>query len=85
MLGAFIIIATCMISFAIFMVTKRREMLAFGLQQVMPVAKEGMEEIAPTIGKVGSEIAKNMAPAYGEIAKEISKGIKEGLKNDEEE
>ena len=85
MFGAFVIIATCMISFAIFMVTKRREMLAFGLQQVMPVAKEGMEEIAPTIGKVGSEIAKNMAPAYGEIAKEISKGIKEGLQKDEEE
>lgn len=85
MFGVFIIIATCMISFAIFMITKRREMLAFGIQQVMPVAKEGIEEFAPTIGKVGSQLAKDMAPAYGEIAKEISKGIKEGLKKEDEE
>ena len=34
----------------------------------------------PTLTKVGSSIAKGMAPAYGEMAKEISKGIKEGLK-----
>ena len=44
-----------------------------------------IEKMAPTIGKVGGEIAKNMAPVYGEIAKEISKGIKEGLKEENEE
>lgn len=84
MIGGFIIIASCMIAGSIYMTTKQREILAFHTQQVMPVAQEGMEKMAPTIGKTGANIAKEMAPAYGEIAKEISKGIKEGLKNDDE-
>ena len=84
MIGGFIIIASCMIAGSIYMTTKQREILAFHTQQVMPVAQEGMEKMAPTIGKTGASIAKEMAPAYGEIAKEISKGIKEGLKNDDE-
>jgi len=82
MFGGFIIVASCMISFSIYMITKRREITAFTLQQVMPVAQEGMEKMAPTIGKVGKTIGKEMAPVYGEVAKEISKGIKEGLKKD---
>lgn len=61
----------------------RREITAYTTQQVMPIAQEGMEKMAPTIGKVGGEIAKEMAPAYGDIAREISKGIKEGLKDEE--
>ena len=72
-----------MISFAIYRVATRREIAAFSVQQVMPVAQEGIEKMAPTFGKVGGELAKNMAPVYGEIAKEISKGIKEGLKDEE--
>ena len=83
MFGAFFIIASCMFAGAIFMFTKRREILAFQAQQVMPVAKEGLEGMAPTIGKVGKTIVKDMAPAYGEVAKEISKGIKEGLKGED--
>lgn len=51
------------------MTAKRREILAFTTQQVMPVAKEGIDTMAPTIGNV---------------AKEISKGIKEGSKEDKE-
>lgn len=82
MIGGFIIIASCMIAGSIYMTTKQREILAFHAQQVMPVAQEGMEKIAPTIGKTGASIAKEMAPAYGEVAKEISKGIKEGLSKD---
>lgn len=82
MIGGFIIIASCMIAGSIYMTTKQREILAFHAQQVMPVAQEGMEKMAPTIGKTGASIAKEMAPAYGEIAKEISKGIKEGLSKD---
>ena len=90
MFGAFIIIASCMISGSIFMFTKRREILAFTAQQVMPVAQEGIEKAAPTIGKAGASIAKEMAPVYGDIAKGIAKGIKEGIneadnKNTEEE
>lgn len=68
MFGAFICIASCMIAGSIFMFAKRRHILAFSAQQVMPVAKEGIDEMAPTIGN-----------AVGEIAK----GIKNGLKDDE--
>ena len=84
MFGAFIIIASSMIAFSVYMVAKRRELLAFGIQQVMPLAEETVEKITPTMAKAGATIAKEMAPAYGEIAKEISKGIKEGMKKDEE-
>lgn len=83
MFGGFVIIASCMIAGSIYMTTKHREILAFQAQQVMPVAQEGMEKMAPTIGKTGASIAKEMAPAYGEIAKEISKGIKDGLSKDD--
>lgn len=84
MFGAFIIIASSMIAFSVYMVAKRRELLAFGIQQVMPLAEETVEKITPTMAKAGATIAKEMAPAYGEIAKEISEGIKEGIKKDKE-
>ena len=83
MLGAFVIIASCMIASSIYITTKHREILAFQAQQVMPIAQEEMKKMAPTIGKTGASIAKEMAPAYGEIAKEISKGIKDGLSKDD--
>lgn len=79
MIGAFIIISTCMIAGSIYMIAKRREITAFTIQQTMPLAQEGIEKMAPTIGKAGASIAKEMAPIYGDIAKEISKGIKEGI------
>lgn len=80
MFGGFIILVGCMISGGIYMITKRREMLAFGAQQIMPVMQEGMEKVAPTIAKVTDTVA----PSIGNVAKEISKGIKEGLKDDKE-
>lgn len=49
-----------------FLIGNRREITAYTTQQVMPVAKEGIEEIAPTIGN-----------AVGEIAKGIKKGLSE--------
>ena len=69
MFGAFVIIASCMIAGSIYMFAKRREIVAFTTQQVMPVAKEGIETMAPTIGNV---------------AKEISKGIKDGINDDKD-
>lgn len=51
------------ISISIFTTAKGREIAAFGAQQMMPIAQEGMDAIAPSIGN---------------IAKEISKGIKNG-------
>ena len=85
MFGAFVIITSCMISGSIYMITKRREIMAFTAQQTMPIVQEGVEKMAPSVGKAGASIAKEMAPIYGETAKEIAKGIKEGLKEADNE
>lgn len=67
-IGAFIIIAFCFISGFIFLYAKGREIKAFAVQQDMPIAQEGIDKMAPTIGNA---------------AKEIAKGIKDGMKDDE--
>lgn len=67
-LGVFICIATCMISIFIFFVAKGRHIAAFTTQQTMPIVKERLDEISPTLGNT---------------AKEITKGIKKGL-NDQD-
>ena len=67
--GGFIIIAACMGGASIYKFAMRREIAAFKAQQVIPVAKEGMEALAP---------------AAGTAAKEIAKGVREGLNGREE-
>ena len=67
-----------------FLLGNQREISAYMVQQQIPIAQEGMEKMAPSIGKAGATIAKEMAPAYGDIAKEISKGIKEGAKESDD-
>ena len=47
--------------------TFARDIVSYYVQQKMPITKEGIEEMAPTVGVA---------------AKEITKGIKDGLKND---
>ena len=74
MIGGFIIVASSMIAFSIFMFTKRREIMAFTAQQVMPVAQEGIEKMTPTVGN-----------AVGTIGKELAKGIKEGINESNKE
>lgn len=74
--GIFVTVVGAMIRF---FVGNHREIMAYQIQQVMPVAQEGIEKVAPTIGKVGRTISEEMAPAYGKIAQEISKGIKTGM------
>ena len=63
----------------ILFIAHRREITAYTTQQVMPVAKETIDEMTPTMSKA----AEKMAPAAGTVAKEITKGIKEGLKDEE--
>ena len=36
------------------------QIMAFSAQQVMPVAKEGIEKMAPTIGNAAGSIAKEI-------------------------
>lgn len=79
---AFIALIPCLfIGIMLISISKRRNIMAYTMQQTMPVAQEGIEKIAPTIGKAGASIAKEMTPIYGEIAKEIGKGIKEGMQD----
>lgn len=73
MFGGFIIIATLIISLSIFMFAKRRKIMAFGMQQTMPLAQEGIEKMAPTVGN-----------AAGTIAKDVAAGIKEGINSNQE-
>ena len=44
----------------------RREMAAFNAQQVMPIAKEGMDKMAPSIGNTSKEIAKGIREGLAE-------------------
>ena len=61
MFGGFVIIASCILCGGLYLnLVKRREILAYTAQQVMPVAQEGIEKMAPSIGKVAGEIAKNI-------------------------
>jgi hypothetical protein len=87
MFGIFIEFVGCMIRFGI---GNRREIMAYQMQSMMPVAAEGMKEMAPVVGETAGtvmkemapaykEMAKTMAPVYGEIAKEVGKGIAEGM------
>ncbi|HPQ78990.1 MAG TPA: hypothetical protein PLG47_00865 [Candidatus Dojkabacteria bacterium] len=67
MTGGFVIFASIVLALMFFLFAKRRQITAFSVQQSMPVTKEGLEEMAPTLGEVGKEIAK---------------GIKEGTKGE---
>lgn len=67
-IGSVILIFSGVISLGIFITSKKREINAFYVQQSMPIAQEGIEKISPSVGVA---------------AKEISKGIKEGMKDEE--
>lgn len=49
-----------------------REIQAFAAQQSMPVAKEGIEKMAPTIGEAAKEISKGVAEGIEEGKKEAN-------------
>lgn len=55
-------------------IAHRREIAAYTTQQVMPVAQEGIQKMAPTVGN-----------AMGTIGKELAKGIKEGINEADKE
>lgn len=71
--GAVIILGSCMIAGSIYLFAKRREITAFTVQQTMPLAQEGIEKMAPTVGN-----------AIGTIGKGLAKGIKEGINEADE-
>lgn len=59
-LGGFICFITCIISISIFTEANQRHILAFSTQQAMPIAKEGLDEITPTIGNIAKGIKKGL-------------------------
>ena len=81
-----------------FVMGNQRKIMAYQMQQMIPLVTEGAEkmvptatkitkevaeEMTPTMTKMAKEISKEMAPVYGEVAKEITKGIKEGMKEED--
>ncbi len=50
----------------VMIVSHRREITAYTTQQVMPVAQEGIDKMAPTIGRAAGEIAKGIKQGLNE-------------------
>ena len=95
-LGGMAIFMGIAFSLSALLISKRREILAYQTQQMMPIAKEGIKEMGPTMGQVAGEMMKDVAPAYkemtktivpiyGEIAREVGKGVSEGIKESNRE
>lgn len=55
-------------------IANRREITAYTTQQVMPLAQEGIQKMAPTVGS-----------AIGTIGKELVRGIREGINEADKE
>ena len=72
--GAGVMGISLIISGSVYFFTMKREIVAFKTQQVMPVAQEGIEKMAPTVGNAAESIAEG-----------ITKGIKSGLNDNDEE
>ncbi len=68
--GGFIIVVSCIISLAIYLFARRREVLAFTTQQVMPITQEKIDKMAPTVGNAASELAKGIRKGWEEGKKE---------------
>ena len=73
-LGAFIAGAGVMTSLAVFLITKRRALRAYGIQSTMPVNKEAAEQYASTAAKAAGDIASS-------VAEGIARGTKGGKKS----
>ncbi len=59
--AAFVFILSCAGAARLYIIAFRRNIVAFKTQQTMPIAKEGLEEIAPTIGKISEEVSKGIS------------------------
>ena len=58
--GIFLTVLGGMIFLWTFMITKRRKIAAYGVQQMMPIAQEGLEKVGPSLGKVAKDIKDNL-------------------------
>jgi hypothetical protein len=53
----------------------QRKILAYGTQAIIPVVKEGIEEMAPTVGKAMGTVVKEAAPGYAEAIGTLTPNI----------
>lgn len=59
--SAFVLLLFGGIAGRLYFIAYRRNIAAFTVQQTMPIAQEGLEKMAPTLGKVSEEIAKGVS------------------------
>lgn len=78
--GIAIIFVGAAIAGNLFYFANFRKVAGYAAQGIMPVAKEAITDIAPTIGAAYGTVAKGAASGIGEIAKEIKKGLSEDKK-----
>ena len=69
-IGGIIAFAGIVAGIALLAVAFGRNVLGFKVQQTMPIAQEGVEKMAPSVGN---------------LAKEVTKGVKEGLQEEDKE
>ena len=70
-IGGGIILLAALGALIFYLIAKRREIMAFGIQQTMPVAQESIEKMTPTIGSAAGTISQD-------IARGVTQGIAEG-------
>jgi len=73
-MGAFIMFAGVIISGSLLYYANFRKFAAFGVQTIMPIAKEGITEIAPTIGAAYGSAVEAAAPGISRGASTILDG-----------
>ncbi|MEI7689706.1 MAG: hypothetical protein WCI79_01920 [Candidatus Saccharibacteria bacterium] len=75
--GVFIAIAGAIIAGSLLYLANIRKVAGYAAQSIMPVAKEVVTGMAPTMGAATGVAASAAAPGIGDIAREIKKGMNE--------
>lgn len=78
--GVFIMVGGAIAAGVLLYVANLRKVAGYAAQGVMPVAKEVITEIAPTMGAATGVAASAAAPGIGDVAREIKKGMNEADK-----
>lgn len=76
--GGAVILVSAMIALMITLIAKRREMMAFKMQQTIPVVGEAMTKMAPVVGKAAGDMAEKSAKGAGKVAEGVAKGVSKG-------
>ena len=83
--GFIIMVIGVTVGSKILVMANGRGIAGFFTQSAVPVVKETIEEIAPTIGKVKKDMIDTVSPSIGKATEEIARGIKKGLADQDKE